>query len=389
MQTATAADLASIRTGVHHIQSARFELRNRAGTLLLVMDTTDPNWGVSGTPTVANCTVQVDTRRETLRTCDLEIYDPSGSWFAGPGASVWIGARLTIYKGFVGTAMWPQGVFNLSQPENLGEYRIRLRGADKSTDANGKSGGGYLDVQIYPAGTRIDTAIGQVAAYTTWNETLLRISPNATQLPFAKTFRKPETPWSAVDKLCMVPDAGGVVSRRYFDESGYLTTESDPDPTTQPVVETFQPSPTAISLYVNADKRVEDATFANCVVVVGGSTRTGIFKSTKMVTTGPASVSNIGYRIYWHNNGSPDPMLNSQADCDNLAAYLLGVRQRWNELVNLTIGEHPLLQPWDCVQIIDPAAGLNDKFQAIAYTMPVLSGGGQMQVQGWRVVAPS
>jgi hypothetical protein len=384
----TVDDLDFIRQAPHRPWALRVELRGRDGTLRMVIETTSADNGLSGGPVISSGSISVDTERDVLRTCDLTIYDPTGQWFPAAGAQVWLDARLHIWKGYIGTAMYPMGVYNLAQPENIGENQVLLHGADKATDANEHPGGGFLNVQVYPKDTLVNTVIRQIATSDAWGESLLNLAPSNVALPFDRYFGHPQyTPWSALANLVHIPEADGTVSRRFFDEVGYLTTAPDPDPKTQPVVENFGPSTAGIGLYLSGRKRIEDGALKNVVVVEGGSLRTGAFRSVVSDTTSSVATSKIGTRLYRHNGGNLDPLLTSQADCDALAAYLLRQQKQWNERVPVTCIEHLLLQPWDVISLVDPAIGVNDRYQVLGFTLPLIGQQPAMTLDGWRVAS--
>jgi hypothetical protein len=234
-----------------------------------------------------------------------------------------------------------------------------------------------------------------LAADASWGETDLNIQDTTSVLPYDRNLTLTDKPWDVARQIASIP---GNYRPLHYDESGRLTFILDPDPNQLTPVrdvwhEAGRPASALageFSSFIQADLESDTDQLINWVGVKGGSVQNGLYSSVVMDSdpNSPTSVNRIGYRMFWWNNGNPDPLIASQADADNRALYEYRQRKRWQEQVPLTMEELPFLQPWDVLRIRNPEIALDDNYQITAYTVPLEvppSYRGEMQATGWKV----
>jgi hypothetical protein len=334
--------------------------------------------------------VTVDVNADTLRSVSVTVQDRTGRLFPGPGAKLWLDASLRPYRGFQGTQLWPQGVFDVADPEVTDTGQVRIAGQDKSSRANGRDCGGFLEVVELAKDLNIATAIKTLAAYRTWGETLFNLDLSTTAtLPYKQKYGLTDYPWPKAVAIAGIP---GNYRPLHYDERGRLTWFVDPDPNLlAPVVEIWpgngRPTtalPGEFAKYISASKQIDAHGLKNWIGVKGGSAKANpVFAyAADEDAASPTAVQNIGYRISWWNSGNPDPLITTVAEAQARADYELRRLKQWHERVPLRIGLLPYLQPWDVIRVISPGMRVNDTYQVVSYTLPLV--GAEMQLQGWR-----
>jgi len=337
--------------------------------------------------------VSVDTRRSALRALSLTLQDWTGEWFPGPGRTVWLDAMIRIWKGYVGTQLWPQGIFDLADPEVLGGRQVRLQGVDKAARALGREEGGFLNPIELPKGLNLRTALETLAAHPTWGETRLNFYQTDKVLPYTIKCEATDSPWERAVEIANLP---GNFRPLYYDENGYLVWAPDPDPNLLAPVWDVWPDdgtsrpgtalPGEFSFLVSASKRIDTSEFRNYVEVVGASVHSVPVRAVAMDNdpNSPTAVSRIGYRIFRWNGGRPDRLITTVEEAQARADYELRQRLRWQERIPLTLTELPVLQPWDVLRLRIPDCDVSDTYQVVSFTMP-LGPTPEMPVEVWRV----
>lgn len=392
MQQHTAAENTLLRTAESLQRVTRVELVSRSNPddVRLAIDTGDPDYDPERCG-IVDGSVSVDVNRQVLRSLSLTLVDWTGDWFPGSSRSVWLDAMLRVYKGYVGTQLWPQGIFELADPELPGGRLVRLQGADKAIRASGREQGGFQNQIKLTKGTNLATAIQLLASHPTWNETLLNLAPTDKALPFEITCELTDSPWERAVQIANLP---GTRRPLHYDEAGYLTWVEDPDPNLlAPVWEVWPDGqrpgtalPGEFSSLIRGSKQIATREFKNWVGVKGASVHSVPVQAVAYDNDpiSPTSVQRIGYRMFWWNGGRPDRLITTVEEAQARADYELRQRLRWQERVPLTLTELPILQPWDVLRITAPDVDVNDTYQVVGYTMP-LGSSPEMPVQVWRV----
>lgn len=391
MQTATTAELSLIKTAPTLKRVTRLELVSRSdpNDVRQLIDTGASDYDPEETG-ILDGGVSADVNRDALRSCSLSLVDWTKAWFPGPGNSVWLDAMLKVYRGYEGTQAWPQGVYEIVDPQISGPYQVQLNGVDKTARANGRDMGGFTTIFSIAKSTNLKTALESLAAYDTWGETLLNLAATALVMPFKREWGLTDHPWAAAKAVADIPGD----YRLYFDERGYLTWTQDPDPNLLTPSWLIWPEgsrpgtalPGEFSFLVESAKQIDAQQLRNWVGVSGGSAKATPIYATASDTDAASqtAIAKIGHRAHWWNGGRPDPLITTAVEAQARADYELRKLKQWHERVPLRIAELPILQPWDVIRVTDPEVGLNDTYQVVSYNLP-LAGSAEMQLQAWRV----
>lgn len=394
MQNHTQAENVFLRTAEAPVRRVKIQLVSRSNPddVRLEIDTGAPDYDPERCG-IVDGSVSVDVNREALRSLSLTLVDWTGEWFPGPDRAVWLDAMIRVWKGYAGTQLWPQGIFDVAAPEVLAGRQVRIQGVDKAARALGREEGGFLNPIELPKGLNLRRALEILASHPTWNETRLNLHETDKVLPYTIKCEITDSPWERAVEIANLP---GNFRPLYYDENGYLVWAPDPDPNLLAPVWDVWPDdgtsrpgtalPGEFSFLVSASKRIDTSEFRNYVEVVGASVHSVPVRAVAMDNdpNSPTSVSRIGYRIFRWNGGRPDRLITTIEEAQARADYELRRLLRWQERIPLTLTELPVLQPWDVLRLRIPDIDANDTYQVVSFTMP-LGPSPEMPVEVWRV----
>jgi hypothetical protein len=389
VQTITAADIVALKTSELHPRTLiQVVSRSSPSDVRLTLDTAASDYDPERVGLVRG-SVTVDTSRDVLRSLSIDLIDWEGDWRPGPNRYLWPDAYVRVYTGYKETAMWPQGVY-VPQAPKIGEGKtVSFQGLDKASTVNGQPEGGFSLITTIGKGVNVKDALASLAGGS--GETDLNFQSTASVIPYDMTWSLSDSEWAASRKIAAIP---GNYRPLHFDEVGRRTWIQDPDPNQLSPSwlvwnEPGRPGSALTDEYaswISASLEIDTDGLVNWVGVKGGSAQNGLYSSVVQDSdpNSPTSVSRINRRPFWWNNGNPDPIIASQTDADNRAAYELLQRKRWKERVSMSMTALPPLQPWDVLWFRNPEMGIDDNYQVISYTLP-LDTSGQMNVTGWKV----
>lgn len=404
MLTLTSGESSFLQTETERNWAVKLEIVSRATNLVVRSIVTTADDDLDGEElAIIGGSVRADSAAEVLRSLSVELVDPLSELSVGPGQLIWLDKLYRVYKGYKipspygsGTyTYWPLGVFVLNgEPEidaTGGARIVRIQGGDKMCLANGRPGGKFLTAYRISQGTTKKAAIQAIAQTTTWGETLFNIDQSLTStIPYDLSFNDVQSPVEAARRVAEIPESDDSITRLYYDTAGYLVLSEDPGPdlTTLPSIWTVQPVTSGFSQLVSARLVTDIFKLRNAVRVKWGSQRytPGSVTVSDTTATSPTYTGTIGWLIEDWKGGQPDELIRNVGEATARANYELQRLLSYQERVPLTIVEQPALEPWDVVQVVEPMASINAKFQLLSLSID-LGPSGVMQGEGWRIRA--
>lgn len=306
------------------------------------------------------------------RSFRLTLDNSLGEFIFGENNLIWIDKRLKLY---VGLQTWdgnieyiPMGLFVLSEAEDehsLNGKPTTINAVDKAyflTDKRGK----FINEQIIQTGTKITDAIRIIASHV--GETMFNFDEPVDEdglplkVPYELTYSGTDNRWNAIQELATLAKC-----TVFYDVYGYLRLKQidlNKFENESATWEYVYGSPKE-KLYAGNVRRFNDSNLYNDIVVLGGSSDTAVARyrltvdGTKPLWTNhPYSVQKIGWNTYFHNNGNPDPLLLTEAECLWRAKYELMDKLGFTEDVQLTISPNYLHDADDTIWIEDNSNGI-------------------------------
>jgi hypothetical protein len=275
----------------------------------------------------------------------------------------------------------PQGVYVLTELSAASSYTgdkvASLSGADKWHLLNGDPVGKFTNVTTIQAGTKISDAIKTVA--TDAGITKFLFDDCDVVVPYDLTYQPGDPRGKAIKEL-----ADLAVYSIFFDVNGYLRFRPQVDLETSSSVWTYDKSD--YTLYARSEKRLDHHELFNKVLVIGGSSQTATVSAIAEDNdaNSPTGIPTIGERLFLYNNGSPDPLISTQALAKARADYELKNRLRIAERQPLELLPNYLHEVEDVIQLVDDGNKTNDKYELISFNIP-LKPGQKMTAEAWRI----
>lgn len=212
--------------------------------------------------------VTVDKTAAVRRSCSVELVDPTGALVPADAADLLhpsSGNELRLWRGITlptGDELVPLGVFRLMKPaiSDTGDaLTMRIDGMDRTRRVQRAR---FTDVYVIASGTNYATAIqtllaSRVPSLTFSFATTTRTTPQL-------VFEAGSDPWEAATSM-----ATAIGYELFFDPAGTCVLRAEPDPSTDPVVWTYQEGADATVL--SLDKDLDDEHTYNHVIVTGES----------------------------------------------------------------------------------------------------------------------
>lgn len=323
--------------------------------------------------------VSANLNSPVRRHFSFSLKNTRGEYTWGEDNLIWIDKRIKLYTGlklFDGTVEYvPQGVFIVSEPEDSHDFNgnmATMQGKDKMWLMTDKRGTFVFETTI-ETGVNVGTALRLIAARA--SETMYNFDPITETVPFDLPYTPSDSLYKALEDLSF--HAKGTIG---YDVNGYLTFKKIDlnDFSTQAVVWTFDATNPRESFYAGNIRRMDEEILANDIYVLGGSGQTAIAsyrltvdENDPLWADSPYSIQKIGRITYFHQNGSPDPLLTTTEECLWRSKYELKRRLGYSERVTLQTSPIWHLEVGDVIEIIDPANGVEGKYIIESFTLPL------------------
>jgi hypothetical protein len=352
-------------------------------------DILDKNYNIvaSFTEPVINGRITVDRSRTSVRSYELSLtnggkYNGQFTW--GTNNLIYIDKLIKIYFGVWTGSYWewiPQGVFPVSSPSVVSKpsiSEVTLRGSDKMS-ALGRT----INNLTVSANTDIGTAIKSVLSGIETLGFIFDDTSSMQKVPY-------DMSWSSgVEYSKIISDLAGIITWEiYYDVNGYLRLRAPIDPNTTPPMLSLSSSTTSFNLWAGAERVLDDSSdsFANYIVVRGGSSQTGFVSYTleDNDVTSATSTTRIGRRVYLHNNGNTDPVISTLSQAVSRAQYEYKKRVKIAEQLNWDSFPIPYLEHDEVLAIQDDNAGISGNYQIVSFTLPLGASNQMMSGTMWK-----
>lgn len=323
--------------------------------------------------------ISVELDRPIRRSFSFSLDNSKGLFGWGAEKLIWIDKRVKLYIGlelYDGQIEYvPQGTFILVDPEdtnNLEGKRVNITGQDLAyllTDKRGK----FVNETTLSEGLNIATAIRIIAeggGIAQFNFDVIDKT-----IPYEIVYGATDSRWSAIEELAKLAQCDV-----FFDVHGRLRLKAIDLNSFQsePPVWSFKYGDKNEKFYAGNVRKMDSTNLANHVVVLGGSSQTATARAEIIVTESnqlwkdsPYSIEKLGYTTYFHNNGSPDPIITTNDEAFWRAKYELMNRMGYTERVSLNLSPHYLLEAGDIIEIVDSENGLEGKYLITSFSVPI------------------
>ncbi|MET3505633.1 hypothetical protein [Halalkalibacter oceani] len=347
--------------------------------------------------------LSIDKNRPIRRSFSLTFDNSDNIFDFGDDKLVWLDKRMKLYIGLENrnkeVIYIPQGVYLISEPmqQHTPQGKIvTINAIDKMalfTDKRGK----FVNNYTIEEGVLITDAIKAIASQGQFGvaETLFNFDEledkdedftytdadglihkrNYARVPYELTFEGTDNRYNALEELAKLANC-----TIFYDEYGYLRLRKIDinDMMNSSSVWTFYYGDDNERYYAGTVRTLSEESIANHIRVLAGSSETASYfydlevNETEPLWEGnPYSVQRIGRYSYFHNNGSPDPVLLTLEDCINRAKYELMNRLGYTERVQLTLSPHFLLDTGDIIEIEDVNSGVTGRYLIESISMPL------------------
>lgn len=311
------------------------------------------------------------------RSFSFTLNNKTGEYIWGADKLLWLDKRVKVYTGLLlsnGQIEYlPQGVFAITQPQDGHTFEGKLVTVECHDLAYFLTEGNspFVNEQIIEAGVNCATAIkllAQVAGITDF------LFDNVTEtVPYELTYSMNSDRWQAIQDI-----AAFCKSEVYFDTNGYLRLKRVAD------LNDLQNESAVWKFYVGDGfysgniRKMDSEKTANHIRVLGGSSQTEtviydlvVDENTSLWQNSPYTVQKIGRKLYFHNEGNPDPLILNSNDAKYRAKFELMNRLGYVEQVSLNSAPIYFLEPSDIIEIIDPANGINSRYRIESLQIPL------------------
>lgn len=321
--------------------------------------------------------ISVQRDRKIMRSFSFALDNSDGTFTWSDSSLVWINKRLKVYTGLKtsnGIEYVPQGVFVLTEPSDSNNeegQKCFITGQDKAYLYNDKRGKIINPLEI-EEGVNVGTAIKLLATQN--GETLFNFDAVTATVPYKLNYQAGENRWTIMEELALFAEC--VI---YFDVNGYLRLKKiDLNEFTEyGVTWIYQYGVNTEKFYSGNIRKLDEQLLANKIVVLAGSAQTAIASyiltvdDTDPLWTGsPYSIQELGVIPYLHNNGSPDPLLDSDS-CKWRAKWELMNRLGYSERVSLRIVPNYLHEVYDVIQIEDNKNNVTGRYLMEGFDIPI------------------
>lgn len=321
--------------------------------------------------------ISVDKTRSVRRSFSFSLNNQNGDYTWGSDKTVWIDKRVKLFTGLKltnGTIEYiPQGVYILTEPQdqhNSSGKIVSLTGNDKTylfTDKRGK----FVDELTIAKGTKISDAIKLIAQEG--GETLFFFDTITQITPYEMTYQAGDNRWNAMNDLAALAQC-----EIFYDVNGYLRLKSVADLNDIQKIAPVWSFGIGDGFYAGNVRKMDETQLYNDFVAIGGGSQTQSVRHQLTVTESdsnwkdsPYSIEKIGRITYFHNNGSPDPLLITVDDCIFRNKYSCMQYLGYTERVTLSIAPHFLLDASDIIQIIDNENNVNGRYMIEKFELPL------------------
>lgn len=326
--------------------------------------------------------ISVDSSRDIRRMFTLTLDNRSGSFTWNKDSLIWIDNKFV--KLFIGLKLSngeieyiPQGVFILTEPLSThkpAENTVTLNGQDRWYLLSGSLGRFNRETTILK-GTSIKNAIRIVAEIAGIKDMIL--SDCDIVVPYDLTFSIGSNMGDALKELAQKAHTlDDLFYDIYFDVNGYLRFEGVKDVLLEAPVWTYKIDNN--TLYAGSVRKLNDKELYNHIFACGGSSNVAEFSSEIIIDESlpewkdhPYSIQRIGDRFYAWNNGNPDSVIDTKAQCDARVKYELNKNLRYSEEVEITFSPNYLHECNDVIEIIDSNNGCDGYYQLKSFTVPI------------------
>lgn len=325
--------------------------------------------------------ISCDMNRPIRRSFSFSLLNKNNEFDFGENNLIWLNKRVKLYIGLKlldGTIEYvPQGIFILTEPQDHHTdqgKRANIVGQDKAyllTDRRG----GFVNQTTIATGTNIATAIKTIVSAA--GETLFNFDAITDVTPYELTYQQGQSRWQAIEELatlgkCFI----------YYDVNGYLRLQQiDLNAFEQyPTVWNYDYTDKNEKFYAGNVRKIDDSLLANHIVVLGGSGQTAEQRYELIVTEtdpkwvgSPYSIENLGRILFYHNNGSPDPILGGSTSdaCKWRAKWELMKRLGYSEKIDWNIAPNYLHECNEFIYLNDPENSVNGKYLLQSFSLPI------------------
>ena len=314
------------------------------------------------------------------RSFRLTLDNSLGEFIFGENNLIWIDKRIKLYAGlqtWSGNIEYvPMGLFVLTEPEDehsLNGKPTTINAVDKAyfmTDKRGK----FINEQIIQTGAKISDAIRTIASHV--GETMFNFDNITDTVPYELTYSGTDNRWNAIQELATLAKC-----TIFYDVDGRLRLKriNLDEFENESVTWSYIYGDPKEKLYAGNVRRFNDSNLYNDIVVLGGSSDTAVARYRLTVdetnpiwANHPYSVQKIGRNTYFHNNGSPDPLLLTDAECLWRSKFELMNKLGFTEDVQLTISPNYLHDCDDVLYLEDSKNGITgDKYVIKSINLPL------------------
>ncbi|MGG3892001.1 hypothetical protein [Metabacillus fastidiosus] len=323
--------------------------------------------------------LSVNNSNPIRRSFSIKLNNKDGNYLFGQDNLIWLDKRIRLSTGLRlrdGTTEYvQQGIFVLTEPSDShdldGKYTT-INAVDKAfflTDKRGK----FINEQTIEVGAKITDAIRIIASHV--GETMFNFDEIPTienVVPYELTYSSTDNRWSAIQELAKL-----IKCSVYYDVYGYLRLKRVDlnELNSYPSVWTFTMGD---NFYAGNTRKMDDGELYNDIVVLGGRSdvavsryRLTVDETNPLWTDHPYSIQKIGINTYFHNNGSPDPLLFEDSECKWRAKFELMKSLGYTESVSMNIAPHFLLDADDIIEAYDQENNIEGKYIINSLNIPL------------------
>ena len=315
--------------------------------------------------------------RPIRRSFSFVLDNSDGKFTFGENKIVWLNKLVKLSLGLKlndnSIEYVPQGVFrltNLSDSNGIDGKKAFITGVDKMSKYTDQQGQ-FVNQLTISAGANIATAIKIIAN----DETMFNFDTIIATVPYEITFQAGSSKYDAMKQL-----ADLAMCQLYYDEYGYMRLKNINlnDISNYPPVWSFIYNDKSERFYAGNIRKLDTNNLSNHILVVGGSSQTGIVSyelkvdETDPIWTGNSySIQQIGDYLYMWNNGNPDPVITTVDECKYRAKWLLMKKLGYSQKVSLNISPFYLLDVGDIIQIEDSSNDVTGRYLIESINMPL------------------
>jgi hypothetical protein len=248
-----------------------------------------------------------------------------------------------------------------------------LTGQDKAYLLSDNRGKIVNDLTI-ATGTNIASAIKTIASNA--GETLYNFDSVSVVTPYELHYSAGESTWKIIKEL-----ADLAICDIYYDVYGYLKLKlynlNEIDQ--YPAVWIFKYNDPTEKFYAGNVRRLDVGEMCNFVRTCGGSGQSAtvtydlIVDETNPLWVGsPYSIQKLGKIVYFHNNGTPDPLISDIALAKARCKWELMHRLGYSEKVSLNISPLQILDGNDVIGIEDSENNVTGKYRIVSFDVPII-----------------